>query len=86
MPRLSKAIGDVRLWIKRDDCTGLGFGGNKARQLEFTLGSAVAQGYDTIIQGAGSATSARAPGSASASAANSRRETFARDAMRSSSA
>jgi 1-aminocyclopropane-1-carboxylate deaminase/D-cysteine desulfhydrase-like pyridoxal-dependent ACC family enzyme len=27
--------GDVRLWVKRDDLTGLGMGGNKARKLEF---------------------------------------------------
>jgi D-cysteine desulfhydrase family pyridoxal phosphate-dependent enzyme len=53
LPRLSAALG-VRLWMKRDDCTGLGFGGNKARQLEFTLGDAVAQGCDTVVQGAGS--------------------------------
>jgi len=53
LPRLSAAIGDVELWIKRDDCTGLALGGNKARQLEFTLGDALAQGADCIIQGAG---------------------------------
>jgi L-cysteate sulfo-lyase len=53
LPRLSAALG-VQLWMKRDDCTGLGFGGNKARQLEFTLGDAVARGCDTVIQGAGS--------------------------------
>src|SRR5262249_1884762 len=53
-PRLSAALGDVRVWIKRDDATGLAFGGNKARQLEFTLGEALAQGADCIVQGAGS--------------------------------
>src|SRR5690349_5098613 len=53
LPRLSQSLG-VRLWMKRDDCTGLGFGGNKARQLEFTLGDAIAQGCDVVIQGAGS--------------------------------
>ena len=53
LPRLSAALGDVELWIKRDDCTGLAFGGNKARQLEFTIGGAVAQGADCLIQGAG---------------------------------
>ncbi len=35
--------------IKRDDCTGLAFGGNKVRQLEFYLGEAAAQGEDTIL-------------------------------------
>jgi D-cysteine desulfhydrase family pyridoxal phosphate-dependent enzyme len=53
-PRLSAALGDVQLWIKRDDATGLAFGGNKTRQLEFTIGEAVSQGADCIVQGAGS--------------------------------
>lgn len=53
LPHLSAALGDVEIWIKRDDCTGLAFGGNKARQLEFTVGEAVAQGADCLIQGAG---------------------------------
>lgn len=39
----------LRLLIKRDDCTGLAFGGNKVRQLEFYLGDAVANGADTIL-------------------------------------
>jgi len=39
----------LNLWIKRDDCTGLAMGGNKARQLEFYLGEAVAKGADTIL-------------------------------------
>ena len=37
------------LWIKRDDLTGLGGGGNKIRQLEFYLGAAQAEGADTIL-------------------------------------
>ena len=42
-----------RLWIKRDDCTGLATGGNKARKLEFLIGDALEQGADTVItQGA----------------------------------
>src|SRR5690606_19120447 len=40
-PRLSAQLGGPALWVKRDDCTGLAFGGNKSRQLEFTLGDAV---------------------------------------------
>ncbi len=35
--------------MKRDDCTGLAMGGNKARQLEFYLGEAQQQGADTIL-------------------------------------
>jgi len=40
---------DTRVWIKRDDCTGLAFGGNKSRQLEFYIGQAIAQGADTLL-------------------------------------
>ena len=39
----------IDLHIKRDDCTGLAFGGNKVRQLEFYLGAAVAEGADTVL-------------------------------------
>ena len=51
MPHLSRAHSGagINLWIKRDDCTGLGAGGNKARQLEFYAGEALAQGVDTLI-------------------------------------
>jgi L-cysteate sulfo-lyase len=49
MTRLSKSLGGPRLWVKRDDCTGLSMGGNKARQLEFYLGDALKQGAGTII-------------------------------------
>lgn len=37
------------LYVKRDDCTGLAFGGNKVRQLEFYLGAALAERADTIL-------------------------------------
>ncbi len=47
-PRLGAALG-VELWIKRDDCTGLAFGGNKIRQLEFYLGEAQARKADTVL-------------------------------------
>lgn len=40
---------NARLFVKRDDCTGLGFGGNKTRKLEFTLGHALAAGATTLI-------------------------------------
>lgn len=53
-PRLSEMLGGPRIFIKRDDCTGLAFGGNKARQLEFTLGEALSQGADTVVIGAAS--------------------------------
>ncbi len=41
--------GGARLWMKRDDLTGLGAGGNKARKLEFLCGAAHAEGADTLI-------------------------------------
>ena len=46
---LSKALDGPRILFKRDDLTGGGLGGNKVRKLEFIIGSAVAQGYDTLI-------------------------------------
>lgn len=54
MPRFAAAIGGgVRVFIKRDDCTGLLLGGNKARHNEFLLGDAVDQGCDLVVWGAG---------------------------------
>lgn len=41
--------GGGRLWVKRDDLTGLGVGGNKARKLEFLCGEALAAGADTLV-------------------------------------
>jgi len=49
LPRLSKHLGGPEIWIKRDDLTGLAFGGNKTRKLEFLLSDAIAQGADTIL-------------------------------------
>jgi D-cysteine desulfhydrase family pyridoxal phosphate-dependent enzyme len=49
MPRLTGELGGPRLWIKRDDLTGLAFGGNKTRKLEFLLAEAQAQGAKTLI-------------------------------------
>ncbi|MDA1090249.1 MAG: D-cysteine desulfhydrase [Proteobacteria bacterium] len=49
MPNLSRMLGGPSLLVKRDDCTGLAMGGNKARQLEFYFGDAQAQGADTVI-------------------------------------
>jgi len=49
LPRLTEHCGGAQLFVKRDDCTGLAFGGNKARQLEFYLGEARARNADTIL-------------------------------------
>ena len=52
--RLTKALAGPQIWMKRDDCTGLAFGGNKTRQLEFIFAEARQQGADTIVVGAAS--------------------------------
>ena len=53
MDRLSEKLGGPRLFIKRDDCTGLAGGGNKTRKLEFLVGEALAQNADILVtQGA----------------------------------
>jgi L-cysteate sulfo-lyase len=51
MTRLRAALGPScpHLFIKRDDCTGLAFGGNKTRKLEFLVGAALAEGADTLV-------------------------------------
>lgn len=49
LPRLSQALGGPRLLVKRDDQTGLAFGGNKTRKLEFFLAEARDQGAKTLI-------------------------------------
>lgn len=41
--------GGTRLWVKRDDLTGLGGGGNKARKLEFLCGDARARGAGALV-------------------------------------
>ena len=48
-PRLSAALGGPHLWVKRDDLTGLGLGGNKVRKLEYLLGEAIRQGADAVV-------------------------------------
>ncbi len=53
MPRLSEHLGGPNIYVKRDDCTGLGTGGNKTRKLEFLMADAVENRADVIItQGA----------------------------------
>lgn len=47
-PRLSARLG-LELLVKRDDLTGLAFGGNKVRKLEFYFGAAVAAGADSVL-------------------------------------
>lgn len=47
--RLSDALGGPRIFVKRDDLTGVAFGGNKTRNLEFRLAAAKASGADVIV-------------------------------------
>jgi 1-aminocyclopropane-1-carboxylate deaminase/D-cysteine desulfhydrase-like pyridoxal-dependent ACC family enzyme len=50
-PRLARELGIGRLLIKRDDLTGLAFGGNKTRNLEFRMAEAVEMGTEVFIAG-----------------------------------
>jgi 1-aminocyclopropane-1-carboxylate deaminase len=51
LPRISAALGDnVSIWAKREDCnSGIAFGGNKTRKLEYLVHEALAQGCDTLV-------------------------------------
>ena len=51
LARLSEALGgDVAIWAKRDDCnSGLAFGGNKIRKLEYIVPDAIASNADTLV-------------------------------------
>ena len=51
LPRLSAALGGrVEIWAKREDCnSGIAFGGNKVRKLEYLAADAIAKGCDTLV-------------------------------------
>jgi D-cysteine desulfhydrase family pyridoxal phosphate-dependent enzyme len=49
LPRLSAELQGPQIWVKRDDQTGLAFGGNKTRKLEFLIPDAQAAGAETLI-------------------------------------
>ena len=51
-PRLAEALGVRALHVKRDDLTGLAFGGNKTRHLEFVFAEILKSGADTVVAGA----------------------------------
>lgn len=53
LPALTRALGGPEIWVKRDDCTGLAGGGNKARKLEYLMAEAVSLGADTIVTAGG---------------------------------
>jgi 1-aminocyclopropane-1-carboxylate deaminase/D-cysteine desulfhydrase-like pyridoxal-dependent ACC family enzyme len=53
LPRFSQRLGaGVRIFIKRDDCTGFALGGNKSRHNEFLFGDALERGADVVVWGA----------------------------------
>ena len=67
MERLTRELGGPRLFVKRDDCTGLAGGGNKTRKLEYLIADALREGADTVItQGATQSNHARQTAAAAA--------------------
>jgi len=52
-PRLANKIGLSKLFIKRDDLTGLAGGGNKARKLEYDFAEIINGGYDVVLTAGG---------------------------------
>ena len=53
-PRLSKALDGPRILVKREDQTGMAFGGNKVREFEYSVAPAVEGRYDVLLHGAAS--------------------------------
>src|SRR5262252_6596606 len=51
MRRLTAHLGGSRLWVKREDATGLGFGGNKLRKLDYVLHDSIASKADVLVSG-----------------------------------
>ena len=50
LDRLTDYLGGARIWAKREDCnSGLAFGGNKTRKLEYIVPDALASGADTLV-------------------------------------
>jgi 1-aminocyclopropane-1-carboxylate deaminase len=50
LQRLTKSLGGAEIWAKREDCnSGLAYGGNKTRKLEYLVADALAQGCDTLV-------------------------------------
>ena len=67
MANLTAVLGGPRLWVKRDDCTGLSSGGNKTRKLEYLMAEAIAARADVVItQGATQSNHARQTAAAAA--------------------
>ena len=52
LKRLSAHLAGPQIWVKRDDLTGLAFGGNKIREFEYQIAQAVEQGCDVLVHSA----------------------------------
>ena len=53
MLRINAMHKGPELWVKRDDCSGLAFGGNKTRKLEYLLADAQLEGATTLLTAGG---------------------------------
>ena len=53
-PRLSEEVGGGSILVKREDQTGMAFGGNKVREFEYSVAPAIDGGYDILLHGAAS--------------------------------
>ena len=51
-PRLTKALGGPEILVKREDLSGLAFGGNKTRLMEYVIGDALERGLDAVVAAA----------------------------------
>ena len=51
LERLTAFLDGPKLWVKREDMTGFGFGGNKLRKLDYLLHSALHEGIDILVSG-----------------------------------
>src|ERR1700733_334814 len=50
LDRLARHLGGASIWAKREDCnSGIAFGGNKTRKLEYLVADALAKGCDTLV-------------------------------------
>src|SRR6266545_1091801 len=50
LERLTRHLGGASIWAKREDCnSGIAYGGNKTRKLEYLVADALAQGCDTLV-------------------------------------
>ncbi|MEA3308939.1 MAG: D-cysteine desulfhydrase family protein [Chloroflexota bacterium] len=68
LPQLSAALGGPEIWIKRDDLSGLGMGGNKIRKLRYLMAEALRQKVDVVLTtGAQQSNHARQTAAAAAS-------------------